>query len=127
MKLFRYRNQYDAGRPLEPWLLRIAGNTCRVYITGDLTGIPLLKFASDSGARVVQTIVADPKFQSSRQRQGAEEILDLVIVGAGVSGMAAALEAKKHGLNYQLLEATEPFSTCHCTVSRMKVEKDDVS
>jgi RNA polymerase sigma-70 factor (ECF subfamily) len=29
LKLFRYRNQYDAGRPLEPWLLRIAGNTCR--------------------------------------------------------------------------------------------------
>ena len=29
LKLFRYRVQYDPGRPLEPWLLRIAGNTCR--------------------------------------------------------------------------------------------------
>lgn len=29
LKLFRARHLYDADRPLEPWLLRIAGNTCR--------------------------------------------------------------------------------------------------
>lgn len=29
VKLYRYRDQFDAVRPLEPWLLRIAGNTCR--------------------------------------------------------------------------------------------------
>ena len=77
-----------------------------LYIVGDLTGIPLLKFSADSGARAVRTIIArrDP----GRQEAG---ILDLVIIGAGVSGMAAALEAKNTGLAYALLEATEPFST----------------
>lgn len=29
LKLFRARHLYDVDRPLEPWLLRIAGNTCR--------------------------------------------------------------------------------------------------
>lgn len=29
LKLFRSRELYDQGRPLEPWLLRIAGNTSR--------------------------------------------------------------------------------------------------
>ena len=29
IKMFRARAVYDPARPLEPWLLRIAGNTCR--------------------------------------------------------------------------------------------------
>src|SRR5439155_1412500 len=40
-----------------------------------------------------------------------EGVLDLVIVGAGVSGIAAAMEAKKRGLAFEILEASEPFST----------------
>ena len=33
-----------------------------LYVVGDLTGIPLLKFSSDSGARAVLTIATDPAF-----------------------------------------------------------------
>jgi NosR/NirI family transcriptional regulator, nitrous oxide reductase regulator len=80
-------------------------NVPGLYVVGDLTGVPLLKFSSDTGARAVQTILADPSF-----RKGGDA-LDLVIVGAGVSGMAAALEAKKAGLRFEILEASEPFST----------------
>jgi len=79
-----------------------------LYVVGDLTGVPLLKLSSDSGARAVQTIVADPSFESRSREAG---VLDLVIVGAGVSGMAAALEARERGLRFCVLEATEPFST----------------
>ncbi|MBK7643738.1 MAG: NAD(P)-binding domain-containing protein [Planctomycetes bacterium] len=78
-----------------------------LYVVGDLTGIPLLKFSADSGARAVQTIAADPQFQKERAAGG----LDLAIVGGGVSGMAAALEARKLGLSFEVLEASEPFST----------------
>lgn len=80
-----------------------------LYVSGDLTGIPLLKFSLDTGARVVRTIAED-----SSLRSGATpppDLLDLVIVGAGVSGMAAAVEARKQGLAFEILEATEPFST----------------
>ena len=34
-----------------------------LYVAGDLTGIPLLKFAADTGARAVQTIAGDPAFR----------------------------------------------------------------
>lgn len=82
-----------------------------LYIVGDLTGIPLLKFSSDSGARAVESIRMDKSFLNQRAKDKTSEILDLVIVGAGVSGMAAALEAKKDDLHFEILEATEPFST----------------
>ena len=86
-------------------------NVPGLYIVGDLTGIPLLKFSSDSGPRAVESIRMDRSFLSERKANKDPELLDLVIVGAGVSGMAAALEAKKDDLNYKILEATEPFST----------------
>jgi NosR/NirI family nitrous oxide reductase transcriptional regulator len=79
-----------------------------LYIAGDLTGIPLLKFAADSGARVVKTILADPAFAGRTRRAG---VADLAIVGGGVAGMSAALEARKAGLDTVVLESTEPFST----------------
>src|SRR5262245_23884393 len=80
-----------------------------VRIVGDLTGIPLLKFAADSGARAVQRIVAEPGFAAGRRSDGGG--LDLAIVGGGVSGIAAALEAREHGLEFRVFESTQPFST----------------
>jgi thioredoxin reductase/NAD-dependent dihydropyrimidine dehydrogenase PreA subunit len=78
-----------------------------VYVAGDLTGVPLLKFALDRGARVVRRIAADPALRSG----GEGATLDLVIIGAGVAGMAAAVEARRQDLRFEILEATEPLST----------------
>ncbi len=80
-----------------------------VRIVGDLTGIPLLKFSSDTGARAVQAILREPDFAG--KRGGEPDVLDIGIVGAGVSGVAAAIEAKKAGLQFAVFEATEIFST----------------
>jgi NosR/NirI family nitrous oxide reductase transcriptional regulator len=81
-----------------------------VRIVGDLTGVPLLKFSSDSGARAVRAILAEPDF--ARERPTADpEVLDVAIVGGGVSGIAAAIEAKKAGLSFAVFEASEVFST----------------
>jgi thioredoxin reductase/ferredoxin len=79
-----------------------------LYVAGDLRGIPLLKFAADSGARVIRTIGADPRFV---RRRRAEGVHDVVIVGGGVSGMAAALESRRAGLDAVVLEAGEPLAT----------------
>ena len=81
-----------------------------LYIAGDLTGIPLLKFSADTGARVVRTIASDPAFRT-RVRERGNDDLDLAIVGGGVSGMAAALEAKKLGLTFVVIESSRPFAT----------------
>lgn len=85
-------------------------NVPGLFVVGDLTGIPLLKFSADTGARAVQTIVRELG-NGAADRSGGEGEYDLVIIGGGVSGMAAALEAQKSGLRYVLIEAAEPFST----------------
>ena len=82
-------------------------NVTGLYVCGDLTGIPLLKFALDSGARAVRAI----KAHLERQQRSQDEAPDLVILGAGVSGMAAAVEARRLGLGFEVIESSEPFST----------------
>lgn len=78
-----------------------------IVVVGDLTGIPLLKFAVDSGTKAIRNFLKDPQFQFSKDLS----IYDVAIIGAGVSGMAAALEANRHGLRCVVIEASEPFST----------------
>ena len=78
-----------------------------VRIVGDLSGVPLLKFSSDTGARAVQAILAEPDFAGKR----GGDVLDVAIIGAGVSGISAALEAARAGLSYRVFEATQTFST----------------
>lgn len=78
-----------------------------LYIVGDLRGIPLLKFAADSGARAIQAIRTDPAFKTAR----SDDAVDVAILGGGVSGAAAALEATKHKLSFRWFEANGPFST----------------
>ena len=81
-------------------------NVSGVYIVGDLTGIPLLKFAADSGAAATQRIA-----QELQNATTADDTLDLAIIGGGVSGCAAAIEASKLGLEFQMFEASQTFST----------------
>src|ERR1041385_1957888 len=82
-----------------------------VRIVGDLTGIPLLKFSSKTGAEAVHAILAEPDFRKDEGGRRKDENLDLAIIGGGVSGVSAAIEAKKAGLNFKIFEATQPFST----------------
>jgi len=78
-----------------------------VRIVGDLTGIPLLKFSSKTGAEAVRDILREPDFQRKR----SNGTVALAIIGGGVSGVSAAIEAKRAGIDFQIFEATEPFST----------------
>ncbi len=83
-------------------------NVPGIYVVGDLTGIPLLKFAADSGARAIEHIASDKQFIADKDKQ---DVYDVIIIGGGISGYSAALEAKKRNVNYLLLEASEDFST----------------
>lgn len=88
-----------------------ADGTCRipgVRVVGDLTGVPLLKFSADTGAKAISAILEESDF---KKNGGTSEVLDLAIIGAGVSGMSAAIEAKKAGLNFRIYESAEAFST----------------
>ncbi len=102
--------QWPAGTAEKLPIAREDGttNVLGLYIVGDLTGVPLLKFSAHTGTRAVQSIVADPAFD---KRNTTGDTLDIAIIGGGVSGYAAAIEARKHNLNVKLFEAAEPFST----------------
>jgi len=84
-----------------------------VRIVGDLTGIPLLKFSSKTGSEAVHAILAEADFQRSKANltEPGDELLDLAIIGGGVSGVSAAIEAKKAELKFKIFEAAQPFST----------------
>lgn len=84
-------------------------NVPGLYVVGDLSGAPLLKFALDTGVKAVRTIAEDPALSTLRRE--TPEALDLVIIGGGVAGMAAALEAQRLKLRFQVIEASQPFST----------------
>ncbi|GAB4240039.1 MAG: NAD(P)-binding domain-containing protein [Candidatus Methylacidiphilales bacterium] len=86
-----------------------ATNVPGIRIVGDLTGVPLLKFSSDSGARAVQAILTEPDF--SRGSAESKGLVDVAIIGAGVSGVSAAIECAKAGLSYILFESSQVFST----------------
>ncbi len=103
--------QWPAGRPEQLPIVQPDGSTnvTGLYVVGDLTGIPLLKFSADTGTRAVDTIAADKAFQ---QRPVNDlTVRDIAIIGGGVSGFAALKQARKLGLTAELFEAAEPFST----------------
>src|SRR5690349_13052299 len=78
-------------------------NVPGVYVIGDLKGVPLLKFAIDSGVKAVREIKNEFKHSPSpgpSARKGEGVVYDLLILGGGVSGMAAAKEAKAQGLSF---------------------------
>ena len=81
-----------------------------IRIVGDLSGIPLLKFSSDTGAKAIQAILAESNFSGARNSSD-DDTYDVAIIGAGVSGFSAAIEAKKAGLKYVLFESSQDFST----------------
>lgn len=73
-----------------------------VFIIGDLTGIPLLKLAAESGKNIWKFI---PPIKN--------DLLDVVIIGAGPSGVSCAIEAKRLGKKFKVLEANLAFQTIH--------------
>ena len=74
-----------------------------VYVVGDLSGIPLLKMSLQTGVDAVRDAVDNPG-----KRDGD---YDVVIIGGGVGGVAAAVEAQRRGLRYLLLESSQLFNT----------------
>ena len=80
-----------------------------VYVVGDLAGVPLLKFSVDGGVQAVRDIVTQGRVGA--EPTGETGPYDVVILGAGASGMAAAREAKSKGLSFTVLEARRRFAT----------------
>jgi thioredoxin reductase (NADPH) len=68
-----------------------------MFIAGELGGMGLIRNALEQGRQAVETI-------AQRRTPGGGELLDLVIVGAGPAGFAAALTAKSKNMRCVTLE-----------------------
>lgn len=75
-------------------------NVPGIYIAGELGGMGLVANAVEQGAQGVRNL----KKTLSKSTQAD---VDVLIVGAGPAGLGAALEAKRSGLSYRLLEQGE--------------------
>ncbi len=73
-----------------------------LFVAGDIGGQPLIRNAINQGAQVARAI--------AKSRSGP---LDLVIVGVGPAGLAAALEAHARGLRYIALEQATIADSIH--------------
>ncbi len=112
-KLQRYLHwlhlQWPAGKVEKLPVVNEDGTTAvsGVRVVGDLTGVPLLKFAADTGGKAVAAVAAE----LGTDIGGESGPADLAIVGGGVAGLSAALEAQKLGLRFVVFEASKPMST----------------
>ena len=82
-----------------------------IYIVGDLTGIPLLKLAAESGKKIIGTILSDQDFQNQVSLKKDDEIYDILIIGAGPAGISAGIEAANQKLKFKILESAQKFNT----------------
>ncbi len=82
-----------------------------IFIIGDLTGIPLLKLAAESGKKIVEYCSNNAEFLKSKQNKTDESVYDIIIVGAGPAGIAAGIESSKKDFSFKILESAKRFNT----------------
>lgn len=75
-------------------------NVPGIFIAGELGGMGLIRKAVEQGKQAIDSI---------RKRRADGKELDVVIVGAGPAGMAAAMAATEHKLRYVLVEQEDSF------------------
>ena len=109
MKSDRNKASYFATVPPQEILpivnSRFESSVKGIYVIGDVTGLPLVKVAANQGSSVIEKM----KFEESSSSE--EGRLDLVIIGGGPAGLAAAMEAQERGLSYVVLERNKIAST----------------
>jgi thioredoxin reductase/Pyruvate/2-oxoacid:ferredoxin oxidoreductase delta subunit len=89
-------------------------NVPGVFIAGELGGMGLIKNSVEQGKQAVENIAKASK------KHHDQAMYDLIIVGAGPAGIAAALTAKKHNLKSLILEQDTLGGTVY-TFPRSKI------
>ncbi len=79
-------------------------NVPGVYVAGELGGLALIRNAVEQGRETVHSIA-----ERLDDRPAPDDVLDLAIVGAGPSGLSAALAAEERRLSYVVLEQESDF------------------
>ena len=78
-----------------------------LHIIGDLAGAPVIKLAMAQGVEVIDYLAS----LSEMKTKAPDGVLDVLIVGAGASGLNAALAAKDRGWKCVVLEKEKIANT----------------
>ncbi len=89
-----------------------------VYLVGEVAGTPLIKLGLNAGHDLVQRLA--PELTAERAGAPDDGVFDLVIVGAGASGLGAASRADELGLKAVVVEANHVAETVF-TMTKGKV------
>src|ERR1700680_3384055 len=81
-----------------------------LFVIGDLAGAPVVKLAMAQGSQVAEHIAAQPDAKAAAS-SGDPNRYDLLVIGAGASGLNAALGAQEHGLRVMVLEKNRIANT----------------
>ncbi len=85
-------------------------NVPGVYIAGELGGLALIRNAVKQGRETVRSIAERlDERPAPLDSSSPPDVVDLAIVGAGPSGLSAALSAVEHNLSYVVLEQESDF------------------
>ena len=84
-----------------------------MYIAGELGGMGLIKNSVEQGQQAMQSI-------AKNKNPSKENVLDVVIIGAGPAGISATLAAKEYGLTSITLEQDSLGGTVY-TFPRSKI------
>ncbi|MFQ5638536.1 MAG: NAD(P)-binding domain-containing protein [bacterium] len=74
-----------------------------LFIIGEVSGTPLLKLGLNQGNRLINQL-----FENRPRNNLSDDIYDVLIVGAGASGIGAANRAHELGINYIVIEQGKP-------------------
>ena len=74
-----------------------------LYIIGEVSGIPLIKLGLNQGNNLTNRL-----FENKPSLNLPADVYDVLIVGAGTSGIGAANRAQELGLNYIVIEQGKP-------------------
>ncbi|MEL7370207.1 MAG: NAD(P)-binding domain-containing protein, partial [Myxococcota bacterium] len=82
-----------------------------VYLVGEVAGVPLIKLGLNAGADIIDQL--SPQIQAESKKNPRDDVLDVLIVGAGASGLGAAARAKELGLRAVTVDANHTAETVY--------------
>ncbi len=83
-------------------------NVPGLFIVGELGGNGLIRTSINEGKLAMDHVISRLKAEAT---EGPEDLLDVLIVGAGPAGLSASLTAHQHEIRYLALEQGEIAST----------------